>query len=169
MDIVKICAGELLAKGYDNDKGYRACCPCLHFCCRARDWAGTGDGTSTALGILRFRPGCLLFAGDGHGFKKAESIEGALDAARDWYSDISHCLLGPKGLPRTQHFLSGTPSKIFSVPISTRIYSASFFHKRLQLVWAHVAASDITQCPRPFADRLVIGSTSRREANDGCK
>jgi hypothetical protein len=113
--------------------------------------------------------GCLLFAGEGHGFKKAESIEGALDAARDWYSDISRCLLARKGLPRTQYFLSGTPSKIFSVPISTRIDPAGFLHRRPQRHSALLTARDIPQRARPFADRLVIDSISRRASNDGCK
>ena len=47
--------------------------------------------------------------------------------------------------------------------------SAGFFHKRLQLAWAHVAASDITQRPRPFANRLTIDITTTRATNHDSK
>jgi hypothetical protein len=47
--------------------------------------------------------------------------------------------------------------------------SAGFFHKRLQLAWAHVAASDITQRPRPFANRLTIDITTTRATNRDSK
>jgi hypothetical protein len=63
-------------------------------------------------------------------------------SARDWYSDITRPLRPPEGLPRAQHFLSGTPSKIFCVPISTRVHPTDFFHERLQLRRWHLAISD---------------------------
>ena len=37
-------------------------------------------------GVERIPTGYLLFAGEGHGFKKAESIERALDAELYFYS-----------------------------------------------------------------------------------
>ena len=74
-----------------------------------------------------------------------------------------------RGLPRAQHFLSGTPSKIFCVPISTRIDPARFFYKRFQLRRRHLAMSDVPQCSRPFADCLTIGVVVTSAAKDGCE
>ena len=65
-----------------------------------------------------------------------------------------------------ERFSSATPSKISRVPIRTRIDPTRLLHKRLQPDLGRLAASDIPQCPRLFTDRLVIGITVARVAND---
>jgi hypothetical protein len=66
-------------------------------------------------------------------------------------------------------FLSGTPSNVFSVPISTRINPSGVLHKRFQLRWGDLTSGDVPQCSRPFADRLVIDIVIRRATNDAAK
>jgi hypothetical protein len=58
---------------------------------------------------------------------------------------------------------------MFCVPIGTRVDPASFFHKRLQLRWGHLAMSDVPQCTRPFADCFAIGVVVTSAADDGSK
>jgi hypothetical protein len=55
------------------------------------------------------------------------------------------------------------------VPIGTRIDPTGLFHKHPQLRWGDLTSGDVPQCPRPFADRLVIDTVIRRATNDGAK
>jgi hypothetical protein len=65
--------------------------------------------------------------------------------------------------------LSGTPSNVSSVPISTGIDPACFLHKRFQLRRRHLATGGIPQFPRPFADRFAVGVVVTSAADDGAK
>jgi hypothetical protein len=82
---------------------------------------------------------------------------------------------GADGIADPADILAGVPhlssdsSKIFCVPISTRIDPAGFLHKFLRRHLGLLAMSDIPQCSRPFADRLAIGAMARGAANDGSK
>jgi hypothetical protein len=69
----------------------------------------------------------------------------------------------------TPEFSSRASSKIFCIPISTRVDPTGFLHKHLQPRSRHLATSDVPQRARPFADRLVIDSIFGRAANDGSK
>jgi hypothetical protein len=69
-------------------------------------------------------------------------------------------------LTRTQNFLSGTPSKVFCVPISTCIDPTGFFYKQLQPPRGYLAPSNVPQCARPLAEGLVIGVVVTSAANN---
>jgi hypothetical protein len=76
-------------------------------------------GLVRALRHIKIPAGYLLFAGEGHGFKKAESIERALDAELYFYSVhvfrtrlvFWHCMLlaPPQGQPRDPTLLTWHP------------------------------------------------------------
>jgi hypothetical protein len=91
-------AGELHSKGYENDKGYRACCPCFRFCCRARGRAGAGDGTSTALGMFNIPAVICCSLARAMMLSKAETIKRAVDA--ELYFCSEHAF--PHEIGRTQ-------------------------------------------------------------------
>jgi hypothetical protein len=67
-----------------------------------------------------------------------------------------------------QHFSLGTPSKVFCVLISTRIYAPDFLHKALQPRRWHLATSNIPQSPSPLADRFAVDVLGGA-ANEGRK
>ena len=69
----------------------------------------------------------------------------------------------------TRHLSSPGASEIFCVPISTCVDPTCFLHKRFQPCRGSLAMSNISQCSRPFTDRLAIGAMVTGAANDGSK
>ncbi len=90
-------------------------------------------------------------------------------SARNWYSDISHPPAPPERSATQPSLLIGTPSRIFSVAISTRINSAGFLHERLKPRPRHPETTNVPQSPCPLADCLAIDIAATGAANDGSK
>jgi hypothetical protein len=63
-------------------------------------------------------------------------------------------------------YSSAAPTQISRVELGTRIHPAGFLHKGLQPDMGSLAMSDVSQRPRPLADRLAIDFIATRAAND---
>ena len=63
----------------------------------------------------------------------------------------------------------GSPWSPLRVEACTRIYTPGFLHKGPNRLTGFFASSYVPQCPRPFANRLAIGTIGARAANDDSK